>query len=230
MSNKPLTAHLISQQTFENWSYAWQQLEFNSKPFDFFKEGDELIVSMLFDSKSMSSLLSTTGVSTIKIRFGLNIEKNDFEIILFGTDTTGQILTPYYIPFRKNFQKTSPPIEQGDGKVPIELIRQWKNNWLVTAGKGAVTNNNFLTPYGFTRGYNYALKEFIETLFTFDKAPNINIVFVLHEYYGVNYLTTQQVTSTFGVVLQAQKSEKDIGLSADDESYYDLTAPCPRTC
>lgn len=230
MSDKPSTAPLISQQTFENWSYAWQQLEFNSAPFDFFKEGDELIVSVVFDSKSMSSLLSTTGVSTIKIRFGYNDENSNFEIILFGTDTTGQTLTPYYIPFKKNYQQISPELGQGEGKVPTELIRQWKNNWLVTAGKGAVTKNNFITPYGFTRGYNYALKEFIETLFTFDKAPNINVVFVLHEYYGVDYIATQQITSTFGLVLQGQKSEKDIGLTADDESYYDLTAPCPRTC
>lgn len=230
MSNNPLATHLISQQTFETWSYAWQQKEFNTNPFDFFKEGDEILVSVLFDSKSMSSLLSTTGVSTIKIRFGFNVEKNDFEIILFGTDSTGQILTPYYIPFKKNYKGLSAELGEEDGKVPSELIRQWKNNWLIAAGKGAVNNSNFTTPYGFIRGYNYSLKEFIQTLFTFNKAPNINVVFVLHEYYGVNYLTTHQLTSTFGVVLQGQKSENDIGLGADDEAYYDLTAPCPRTC
>lgn len=230
MININSTAQLISEQVFENWAFAWQKLEFDPNPFGFFKNGEQILSGVVFNSHNMSSLLSTTGVSTIKIRFGLNLETNSFEIILFGTDTTGQIMTPYYVPSKKNYY--TPDAALGEqGRVPAELIKQWKKNWLVTAGAGKVTSKDFITPYGFTRGYNYSLKEFIETLFTFRTAPDINVVFVLHEYYGVNYLTTKQVTSTFGVVLHAQNADSSgATLQGDPDAYYDLTAPCPRTC
>ena len=222
-------AHLVPEQTFDNWTVAWKNLEFDPNPFEFFKSEEGLIAGVVFDSHNISSLLSTTGVSTIKIRFGFNAETKDFEIILFGTDSTGQVLTPYYVPAKKLYQKpdASPADE---GKVPSELIKQWKNNWLVKAGKGIIDTKNFMTPYGFTRGYNYPLKEFIETLFTFSTAPDINIVFVLHEYYGINYLITKEKTFTFGVVLQGKKASSGDSVEEDPDSYYDLTAPCPRTC
>jgi hypothetical protein len=229
MTNINALPQLISEQVFENWAFAWQKLEFDTNPFNFFKEGDQTLSGVVFDSHNMSSLLSTTGVSTIKIRFGLNVETADFEIILFGTDNMGTVMTPYYVPCKKNYFKPETALEEG--KVPTELIKQWKKNWEKTAGAGHVTNMNFITPYGFTRGYNYSLKEFIETLFTFQTAPDIQVVFVLHTYYGVNYLTTKETTSTFGVVLHAQKpGSSDADLQVDPDAYYDLTAPCPRTC
>lgn len=220
------TPHLITEQVFENWAIAWKELEAYTKPYDFFKSEKGLLTAVVFDGGNISSLLSTTGIGTIKIRFGYDKETSSFKIILFGTDLTGQILTPYYVPARNEYSDKD--LLEGSGKVPIELINQWKENWLDKAEQDTITNKNFITPYGFTRGYNYPLEEFIQTLFKFKKAPDIFICFVMHEYYGINYLTTKETTSTFGVVLQGRGTVADNDSKSDP--YYDLTAPCPRTC
>lgn len=225
MLNKELNANLISEKVFDNWSIAWKELEFDQKPYEFFKREEGLITAAVFDAADMTSLISTIGVSTVKVRFGLDEENRSFQILLFGTDNTGQILTPYYVQARNVYSG----LGQEEGEVPIELINQWKRNWIVKGSADEISNKSFLTPYGFTRGYNYPLKEFIQTLFKFEKAPDILIEFVLHEYYGVNYLTTKEMTSTFGVVLHGNDVSKGLD-DGKDGGYYDLTAPCPRTC
>jgi len=229
MDNNFSTAHLISEQVFENWSIDWKNLEHDTNPYQFFKGEQGVLYGVVFSSGNMSSLLSTTGVSTVKIRFGFDKENATFQIILFGTDNTGQVMTPYYVP-AKNLYYEKNDLADEQGRVPAELIRQWKQNWIAKAAKGNVTYKNFMTPYGFTRGYNYPLTEFIEALFTFQTAPDINIIFVLHEYYGIDYLTTKETTSTFGVVLHGTKTASTTNLMDDPDGYYDLTAPCPRTC
>jgi len=225
MLNKELKLNLISEQVFDNWTIAWKELEFDQKPYEFFKKDGQLLTAVVFDATDMTSLISTTGVSTVKVRFGLDAENVAFKIILFGTDSYGQILTPYYVSARDVYSG----LGDDEGEVPIELINQWKKNWIEKGSSGEISNKSFLTPYGFTRGYNYPLKEFIQTLFKFETAPDIFIEFVLHEYYGVNYLKTQEITSTFGVVLHGKDSSKELNDGKTD-GYYDLTAPCPRTC
>jgi hypothetical protein len=225
MLDKNVKANLISELVYDTWTVAWKDLELNQKPYEFFKRDAELLTAVVFNGSNMTSLISTTGVSTIKIRFGLDVKKASFKIILFGTDSTGQILTPYYVPERKVYSDLA---SEEEGLVPTELINQWKQNWLDKGGEG-ITNKNFMTPYGFTRGYNYSLQEFIQTLFKFKKAPNIFVHFVLHEYYSPNYLVTKETISTFGVVIQGRGATPELEDEKTD-GYYDLTAPCPRTC
>lgn len=218
--------HLITEQVYENWAIAWKELETETKSFEFFKSEKGALTAVVFDGENISSLISTTGISTIKIRFGFDKEEGSFKIILYGTDLSGQILTPYYVPARTVYSGKS--LLEGHGKVPKELMNQWLENWVEQVDNDTVASKNFMTPYGFTRGYNYPLEEFIQPLFKFEKSPEIFVCFVMHKYFGINYLTTKETTSTFGVVLQGR------GVATENDSksdpYYDLTAPCPRTC
>jgi hypothetical protein len=150
MLNKELNFNLISEKVFDNWTIAWKELEFDQKPYEFFKTEKGLITAAVFDAADMTSLISTTGVSTVKVRFGLDTESATFQVLLFGTDNHGQILTPYYVQARNVYSA----LGQDEGEVPIELINQWKKNWIDKASAGEISNKSFLTPYGFTRGYN----------------------------------------------------------------------------
>ncbi len=218
--------YLISEQDYENWAIAWKELESEGKPFHFFKSEEGVLTSVVFDADYISSLISTTGIATVKIRFGYDRDAESFKIIIYGTDLSGQILTPYYVPARTVY--TGKVLMEGHGKVPKELMNQWLENWVEAVEKDNITYKNFMTPYGFTRGFNYPLEEFLQPLFKFEKAPEIFVCFVMHKYFGINYLSTKETTSTFGVVIQGR------GLATENDSksdpFYDLTAPCPRTC
>tara|TARA_R110002124_G_scaffold191140_1_gene358570 strand:+ start:336 stop:1115 length:780 start_codon:yes stop_codon:yes gene_type:complete len=244
METKPSTTYLISKEEYEAWTGAWEALKFTTQPFDFFERNGHLQSAAVLESTFVTYLVSTTGATTIKIRFGFNPLTKSFEIILFGTDHSGLVLTPYYVPGRKKYfkevSKSDVALTEG-GRVPKELVETWKNNWKEKGSTGTITSEDFMNAYGFTRGYNYAYKEFIETLFKSDTTPNVNIVFVLHEYLAADAASVEELSNTFGILLEGQKAKDPSTITSpdddeddddddSDEDYYDLSAPCPKTC
>ena len=224
----------ISDEVFVKWTAQWQALEHSREPFGFFNLGSKLLLGDFFDGNDFETLVSTPGIAVIKVRFGFDTEETKFKLVLFGVDNTGQIITPYYAHAPADFR------EAGDGpggNVPDVLAKQWIRYWEEKGHAGEIASPLFRTQYGFLNGYNYPVKELLAALFRFEKMPKIYIRFVLHRYFpAANEDVQKELTGSyaFGLLFQAMANrggESSVVLGPDEESgYYDLSAPCPRTC
>ncbi|WP_353719122.1 hypothetical protein [Dyadobacter sp. 676] len=225
----------ISDELYAKWVAQWQALEHSREPFGFFKSGSKLLLGDFFDGDDFETLVSTPGINVIKVRFGFDTEQQQFKLVLFGVDNAGQIITPYYAHTPADFR------EQGDdgpgGNVPDVLARQWKRYWVEKGHANDITSPLFRSQYGFLNGYNYPVKELLSALFKYKIMPRIYISFVLHRYFpvvGDGSARDLGASYTFGLLFQAipaQEGDKSGVLGTDaDSGYYDLSAPCPRTC
>ena len=235
----------ITDRDFAKWTANWMELEDQQEPFNFFKLGkDTYLLGSFLEPEDIETLFSAIGVSEIKVRLGVD-EDNKFKLILFGTDNTGERFTPYYA----HTPIDSEQIKDGDsdGNVPDILADKWKEYWLEHVKKD-IFSKHFMTHSGFLQGYNYTSKELIDSLFKFDieNPPRIYICFVLHKYIAFNADTNFNPYDfthryTFGLLFQAiptpssdkydpATGELIILNDAPSSGYYDLSAPCPRTC
>ncbi|SNR64737.1 hypothetical protein [Hymenobacter mucosus] len=223
-------AKFISDAEYARLVANWAQQEDNSEQLECFVEGDTFQVGGIISFSTISYLLSTPGIATIKIRFGLkNKEEKQFCLLLFGVDSAGERVTPYceatsiYTPSTE-----SEALDMPGEELPESLTGLWKYNWI--SRNGAVGAEVFSIRYGFLHGYNYSVQEFVATLGLAKEKLSVHIIYGLHHYYG---LGNSQKASTlpcyaFGLVLHATKLGE--ANSIDDEGYYDLSSPCPRTC
>ncbi|GAA4386585.1 hypothetical protein [Hymenobacter koreensis] len=226
------SVHLISDSVFAKWTLAWAEQQENTKPLPFFKRDSAFQQGVVLGHASANLLFSTMGASTVKIRFGLRQDDqgaHHFELLLFGVDNYGQRLTPYFNPQAGEFSNAA--LTSGEqGNLPAELAAQWKKHWQEKVLADEVTAAMFETPYGFLQGYNYPLREFMEAVKPFASSPDVAISFGLHKYFGLPkeaHDTEGRLVYTFGLLFNAVA----VG-AADptDDVYFDLTAPCPRTC
>jgi hypothetical protein len=229
----------INDIDFVKFTANWTELEGSTSPFDFFQsKSGKIILGDFLDNEDMETLFSAIGVSVIKVRFGINSvnDKTKFILILFGVDNAGERLTPYYAHTFEDLE----PVSGGDphGNVPDILADKWKNYW---KNAEVITSKNFMTHSGFLQGYNYPVKELISSLFKFniENPPKIFIGFILHKYkdFNINPSVKTEDVYTFGLLFQAVPSNEisdktlgSFGRSDGDSGYYDLSAPCPRTC
>jgi len=227
---------MISESEFKKWTMSWSELEGNNALFPSFLYDKKLQLGVTLNGTAVTALLSTMGATTIKVRFGLREDDKGvfrFELLLFGIDAYGQRLTPYYNPEQVELKEPSAPIPQ-DGNMPDELAVQWKANWAALDQLDKLSTALFETNYGFLQGYNYPVKEFMDTLLPVGSTPDITIWFAVHQYYGVPTspdVAHDKPVSTFGLVFNAASGSTSTLAGASEESgYFDLTAPCPRTC
>ncbi|WP_146151512.1 hypothetical protein [Dyadobacter jiangsuensis] len=195
--------------------------------------GSKLLLGDYLDGDDFETLVSTPGVAVIKVRFGFEPGENPFKLVLFGVDSAGQIITPYYAHTPADFREAG---EGPGGNVPDVLARQWIKYWERKGHEGEITSPLFRTQYGFLNGYNYPVKELLAALFRFEKMPKIYLRFVLHRYFpAANEEVQKELTGSyaFGLLFQAISNKEDgsgaLGIDPDS-GYYDLSAPCPRTC
>ncbi|PSL34127.1 hypothetical protein CLV60_101496 [Dyadobacter jiangsuensis] len=198
-----------------------------------FNLGSKLLLGDYLDGDDFETLVSTPGVAVIKVRFGFEPGENPFKLVLFGVDSAGQIITPYYAHTPADFREAG---EGPGGNVPDVLARQWIKYWERKGHEGEITSPLFRTQYGFLNGYNYPVKELLAALFRFEKMPKIYLRFVLHRYFpAANEEVQKELTGSyaFGLLFQAISNKEDgsgaLGIDPDS-GYYDLSAPCPRTC
>lgn len=236
-----MSKHIISATEYDTWVYNWKRQEHTTSPYTFFLHKEKMQTGMAFEFDHLRYLLSTTGVTTVKIRFGLH-EFTDgqdpkFHLVLFGADGGNEVITPYFTSPAFTHHHNDYPV-QGDseGNLPQALMKEWEKDWQDQVTAGTVGQQNFKIRYGFLQGYNYPLKEFMEALGTFKGASTIHIKFGLHKYYD-RYETPESVlihVHTFGLVLYACTKAPDgdatKAVVIDESGYYDLTAPCPQTC
>lgn len=231
----------ISDKEFVKRTAAWQELEGEPKErFTLFYKRNSNLKSFLsgvtLDSNDVENLFSKPSVTTIKVRFGVDNQSHDntFNVILFGTDDSGEVLTPYYIHETQVWKDTDNTSGPDDGNIPDVLARRWKKYWLQKGETLTIDSSLFMTHYGFVRGYNYPVKELYGALFQFKTFPKLSIHFVLHKFHPINSSSASDEAYTFGVFFQGlgRKSINHPGQEDPDDGsgYYDLSAPCPRTC
>ena len=244
---KTLTDIEFTRQT-ANWSLL--EGEVSADKFDFFKVPKLMLGAELF-SNAVELMLSRTSVSTLKVRFGLEKQgvsnetaevPDKFNVILFGTDDCGEVLTPYYVA-ESQTEQTPVELYPNQGNVPTTLFHIWRNYWLVK-DRTPIDCKLFTSHYGFLKGYNYSIKEFYSlfTKATTGVVPNILIRFVLHKFKPIKEDININDGYTFGIVFQSdynfspdQLNQNELGGAkvgdGDDGSlFYDLSMPCPRTC
>ena len=268
------TTRLISGLEYDEWVSNWRKQEYTARGYTswasiFKKERENHTViqtGFTFEFDILSYLLSTPGVVTIKIRFGLQMwkseetqeEQTQFHLILFGVDNAQEVMTPYFTSYAVSERSAHHFEEEEQGNLPRILMKKWEKTWRSKASDNEVDQTTFKIRYGFLQGYNYPLTEFMGSLSRFTQAPSIHIRFGLHEYYDVDNasISNPNPLYAFGLILYASKwveSSKATLLSAitssaddqllrgdytvvqkdaveEDSGYYDLTAPCPRTC
>ncbi|WP_155832977.1 hypothetical protein [Hymenobacter swuensis] len=253
---------MISSLEYDEWVLNWKKQEYATiLPHEWsrlFKHDGKVLTGVTFEFAVLSYLLSTPGVATVKMRFGLRKwhtpesleEHQEFHLILFGVDNANEIVTPYFTSYAFTYHYRQGQLGEG-GNLPRALMRQWEEEWYQQAKAEAVDHAMFTVRYGLLQGYNYPLGEIMSALGAFNGAANVQIRFGLHRYYDSDYVSDLEPATryAFGLILYASRAvepgaavREDAALAAtggqpaapdgaiEDSGYYDLTAPCPRTC
>ncbi|TDN39149.1 hypothetical protein E4631_24205 [Hymenobacter sp. UV11] len=203
---------ILPANEYENWIKNWEKMEHRTGPFNFFMHEGKVQTGVIFHFNSLRYLFSTTGVVTIKVRFGLSEPGGgrvpQFHLVLFGVDSQNTIITPYFTSSSFTHHHHYSKDVTGEGNLPRELMRLWKKSWHKNVEDGIVNKHMFFlhrTNGGFLKGYNYALKEIMDAVGSFTGTSDIHIKFGLHKYYALQEKPESELAfvHTFGLILYA---------------------------
>lgn len=217
---------LINQAQYDLYTKTWRDtvkdtLDLNS----YFTEGGERMLYVYYSADTIVKLVSTPSIDKVKVRFG--IVADQFAVIAFASDADGIPVSAYFLALIPN---TS---EQGDAEgdttmpgdeVPQELAEAWMNNWAAVSDVTQplfIVDNDGVEDY--LCGYTFKAADFRDTLFCNGTVATqiVRVHFGLHEYYRPN---TTELSATLGLVLDST------GPGGDSGVFFDLSAPCPKTC
>ena len=192
-----------------------------------------------FKADDIISVLSTVGLHTIMIQFGIKTDHSLFTPILVGYNRGGLQVTPYYVGQKEGSlvlgQMQTPDLmtDYTSDQVPDVLANTWIAQWVEVA---TIDKSLFHTPLGYLRGYTFLMQDFLDalSLLKSDKDTFVVVYLALHQYLG----SDGQQNSTFGLVIGAQNNATHLPdsdsrantISRQRQVYYDLSAPCPPTC
>lgn len=194
-----------------------------------------------FQADDIISVLSTVGLHTIMVQFGITTKHSLFTPILVGYNRSGLQVTPYYVGYihEANPLSGQTPDLSTDytfDQVPDVLADKWITQW---HNVETIDKSLFQTSFGYLRGYTFLMQDFLDgvSLLKRDKGTYVVVYLALHQYFG----SDNQLKSTFGLVISAQSSTTHLPASGDSHAdtipipiprqvFYDLSAPCPPTC
>jgi hypothetical protein len=238
---------IITESKFNHYTTSWMQAlenpDLTGPPLQsYFRIGSNAtpIGQFSFKADDMINVLSTVGLHTIKIQFGITpaaIRPALFTPILVGYDRSGLQVTPYYvgdIPEADLISGPTPSVitDYSSDQVPYVLVNKWIGDWSTVT---TIDNSLFYTSFGYLRGYTFLMQDFLDdlSLLTTNDGTFVVVYLALHKYYGSDNL----MKSTFGLVISAQSSAPPLPAGqlgaytvARRQVYYDLSAPCPPTC
>ncbi|MBF9141093.1 hypothetical protein [Hymenobacter properus] len=232
MQNISTPSGFLTQEEFTQYAANWlnlvSQAESPALPGSFEAEAGARVAYVSFPIMRVAELVSAVGAKQIKARFVLIPDggQQKFSLVLFAADDTQQPegrKSAYYLAQPWWTQSTAPVLGE---PVPDNLATLWVDSW---KGASAVTTDMFATPAGPLEGYNFDLKDFVKPLFT-DQAygqQEIRLWLGLHTYYSPTNLNSP--TQTFGLVARRFDPTQAVqqGQPVTDESFYDLSTPCP---
>jgi hypothetical protein len=209
-----------------------------------------LIAGYDFSLDSIEKLVSTVGIQTVMVRFGIvqdpDAQQNVFTAILYGFNSFQMRVTPYLVgkPYTVPY-KAAGLEERNSDQLPDVLGNQWMGHWQSYAEVPAlptpappIKDILFNTIYGYLQGYNYRYSDFVDNLFPVSADPRaswlLRVNFGLHRYFQVDATSPEDVVNTFGLVLclievmPGPAGQPAVGNGPTP--YYDFSAPCPPTC
>lgn len=207
-----------------------------------------LVVGYDFPLENIEKLVSSVGIQTIMVRFGImtspETNKDIFTVILYGFNNFKMRVSPYLVGtcYTVPYESANPALDQND-HLPNVLGDHWIDYWRNFRKKTngsiiPIESTLFETSYGYLNGYNYVYNDFVDTLFPISEDakqnPLLRVNFGLHRYFSVDAKSTNDVINTFGLVLdlanlKASRPDQPT-LTNSAKVYYDFSAPCPPTC
>ncbi|MBH8568599.1 hypothetical protein KB206_06885 [Microvirga sp. STS02] len=226
------TSYLLSESDFDQYAAEWKV--FAGQPGGtpltdaFFTSNDTRLLTLTIPLERIQWLVSAVGVRQIRARFLLmpGSARKQFNLALFATDATGYRLSAYYLP--EQYYAAGTPDTKVYEPIPDDLASVWQQKWQAAA---EITTDMFTT---YTRdthesavleGYNFEIKDFVSVLF--ETGQNITLGLGLHQYHAPTATSEEQLTSTFGLVLQAPalgQAARGAGAARVD---FDMAFPCP---
>jgi hypothetical protein len=217
---------LINQTQYEAYTKLWHDTVKDTSDLNsYFTEGGERLLYAYYSADAIVNLVSTPGIHKVKVRFGIIDEQ--FAVIAFASDVDGIPVSAYFLALNANSYElgdTQADAELLGDEVPQSLAEAWISNWTTAPD---VTQSLFIVDNDgmedYLCGYTFKAADFRDTLFG-DGAVTDRIVrvhFGVHEYYRPN---TTELSATFGLVLDSS------GPGGDSGVFFDLSAPCPKTC
>jgi hypothetical protein len=177
------------------------------------------------------SLIGTPNCHNYKVRFGYDPLETDsfkFKMLVWGVDLAGDRVTAYCCP---QVKLTSTPLTLVNGGDPVgglvapQMAQCWLDNWEELSDYDAGTFKVTVYPEGdieVLRGYNYSSSDFHKVI---DAAKaTIENVFFLNVCHDIVPANEDEAPNLFGTMIAAMNDGKVIS------NYYDLSAPCPKTC
>ncbi|GAB2849640.1 hypothetical protein [Hymenobacter ruber] len=226
------TSYLLSESDFNQYAAAWKV--FAGQPSGtpltdaFFTSTDSRLLTFNFPLERIQWLVSAVGVRQIKARFLLmpGSARKQFSLALFATDATGYRLSAYYLP--EQYYAADNPDAKVCEPIPDDLASTWQQNWQAAA---EITTDMFTTytsdshDPAVLEGYNFEIKDFVSVLY--ETGENIDLGLGLHQYHAPTATSEAELTSTFGLVLQAPalgQAARGAGAARVD---FDMAFPSP---
>ena len=216
----------VNQHQFDAYTKLWRDTVKDTTDLNpYFTEGAQRLLYSYYSADVIANLVSTPGIEKVKVRFGLIDEQ--FAVIAFASDKDGLAVSAYFLATNADGSQqndTDGEIEPLGDVVPGSLAESWIGNW---ADASDVTRPLFLVDNDgvedYLCGYTFKASDFRDTLFSDTVLTNriVRVRFGLHQYYRPN---TTELTSTFGLVLDSD------GPGGGSGVFFDLSAPCPKTC
>ncbi len=222
--------YILPESEYEVWTQNWKNVAGSTGPLPYFLHEDKVQTGVKFHFNSLRYLFSTPSVITIKVRFGLREFPDgrtpQFHLILFGINSRGRVVTPYFTSDSFTHHHHYPKDVEDKGNLPQALMRLWKKSWHKKVASGVVSRQMFMLKWGdkenkdggFLEGYNYSLRELMDAVGTFPGTSTLHIKFGLHKYFSVVPDMELSFVHTFGLIIYADaraKSERGIiGLAA----------------
>lgn len=189
------------------------------------------LTALSFPLERIKWLVSAVGVSQIKARFLLmpGTEGQQFNLVLFATDAKDNRLSAYYLP--DPYFATITPMDGVGEQIPLDLASDWQNYW---QAEGEIHSDMFRSHDAKSHepvtleGYNFKVKDFVSALF--DDQPglgaNMSMALGLHKYHAPTATSEEDLTKTFGLILQAT-TEQTARIAGAARVDFDMAFPCP---
>jgi hypothetical protein len=234
-TNATETSYLLSQDDYTQYAAAWKEFAGPSGANlteAFLGPDGKRLVALSFPLQRIKWLVSAVGVRQIRARFLLipGAQGERFNLVLFATDATGYRLSAYYLP--DPYFSASVSKDGLEERIPLDLASDWQANWDDAHDIKAdmfisydATSHEAVT----LEGYNFEIKDFVSALFGTSSVPgeSITLALGLHEYHAPTATSEADLTSTFGLVLQAPgEGDAARGLAAASRA-FDMAFPCP---
>lgn len=162
------------------------------------------------------------GVAFWKVKFGYTQEEENapLKIILYGTDSGGEVLTPHYLLTGAYYEPKYLGCDIPNSIISHDKGCNWLDRYIEQAELETIAKNVFTTPSNeLLRGYTFDAEDFILPQQELGEISGFFMAFSIH-----NELIAPS-DNKFGLLICARSADE-----TEFSHFYDMGAPCPPDC